>query len=169
MPVANVLQRDCMNRCCIRTCSGSFFPAFKRGVNCNQRSIGRVTSAARANESSGLHYRLRRGEKVLYLMTLDGFKNEGNTIGFASSDMKQQPPAPSVTKMFCWQGYYWVEIIFGGPCLDVGCSHDGVAKAVDVTHTDGRALAVNSSMSHTIQTPENDSRTITCAGPILWP
>jgi hypothetical protein len=46
---------------------------------------------------------------VSYLMTLDGFKNEGNTIGFASSDMKQQPPAPRVTKMFYLQ-CYWVGI-----------------------------------------------------------
>ena len=36
----------------------------------------------------------------LVLRTLDGFKNEGKTMGFESSDMKQQPPAPRVTKIF---------------------------------------------------------------------
>ena len=82
-----------------------------------------------------------------YLMTLDGFKNEGNTIGFASSDMKQQPPAPRVTKMFYLQ-CYWVGIKGGGAYLDVGCSHDGVTKAVNVTHADGCALAVNSITRH---------------------
>ncbi len=45
---------------CIRTCSGSFFPAFKRGVNRNERPIGRVTGAACADKGSGLHYRLRQ-------------------------------------------------------------------------------------------------------------
>jgi hypothetical protein len=40
----------------------------------------------------------------LVLRTLDGFKNDGNTIGLESSDMKQQPPAPSVTKMF-WRTF----------------------------------------------------------------
>jgi hypothetical protein len=40
----------------------------------------------------------------LVLRTFDGFKNEGKTIGFESSDIKQQPPAPRVTKMF-WRRY----------------------------------------------------------------
>jgi hypothetical protein len=71
-----------------------------------------VPAAAASFQLSIAVYTAMRAPKAespapLVLRTLEGFKNEGNTMGLASSDMKQQPPAPSVTKIFCKQWLQW--------------------------------------------------------------